>query len=180
LIQGDDAKRRRIPDGGHRRHFGQYVPVQRNHAGFADENAEIFEGGRVAFGQLPLFLLLSLTRPSLFQFYPALVKFLLRFDDSEVAGIPEMITELRECLLWPRDSDPKLRRTVQQSVFFLIGRSLKVKKAMFSGWLRAIQAIDDKNDHHPIDLIVLVVMIKTNDEKASVVESVVSLNLRYN
>jgi Fanconi anaemia protein FancD2 nuclease len=86
-----------------------------------------------------------------------------------------MISELRKSLQWPRDGDAELRRSVQLSVFFLIGRSLKFKKAMFSGWLRTIQAINDKHDHRPIDLIVLVVMIKTNDEKASVVEDVVSI-----
>jgi hypothetical protein len=88
----------------------------------------------------------------------------------------QVIAELRVCLIWNVDkNDAKEVQTVQKSIFECIKRSLTISKVLFNGWLKAIQAIDDKHDHKPIDIIVLMIMIAVNDEKANAVESIVSI-----
>lgn len=86
----------------------------------------------------------------------------------------EIIENLRSCLKWP-EVLATTRSSIQKNqreVFGCVSRTLIRSKQLFDVWLKHIQS--NIEQHKPIDLIILLMMMTINDEKSVAIENIVS------
>lgn len=108
------------------------------------------------------------------QLLPCFTRFILKFNSEEVGSLPEIIENLRSCLRWPQPlaTTKNAIQKNQKEVFGCVNRSLIRSRQLFDVWLKRIQSIMD--EHKPIDLIILLMMMTINDEKSTYIENIVS------
>lgn len=86
----------------------------------------------------------------------------------------QIISDLRDCLHWNiTTSNENEVSENQKKVFNCIVRSLSASKQIYDAWLKIIQGTS-LDEQKSIDLIILLIMIKVNEDKAYNIEQMVS------
>lgn len=85
----------------------------------------------------------------------------------------QIISDLRHCLRWEITPDNEKEVFAnQKEVFDSIVRSLSASKQMYDTWMKIIQnaLLDDQKS---VDLIILLIMMKVNEDKTYYIEQLV-------
>ncbi|KAG4067200.1 hypothetical protein HA402_000191 [Bradysia odoriphaga] len=89
-----------------------------------------------------------------------------------------IISDLRECLRWNITPDNQQEIYAnQKDVFDSIVRSLSASKQIYDIWLKNIQSTS-LDDQKPVDLILLLIMMKVNEDKAYYIEQLIRKKIR--
>lgn len=96
---------------------------------------------------------------------------------SKFYCISQLISELRHCLRWTITTTIENQNEIaksQKEVFQCIVRSFTASKQIYDIWLKTIQTtlLDNQKS---IDLIILLIMIKVNEDKTYYIEQLVSI-----
>ncbi|XP_058452121.1 Fanconi anemia group D2 protein homolog [Malaya genurostris] len=103
--------------------------------------------------------------------YPPLVKFLLKFNNVDADGYFENIEQIRhviEKLLQLCDSDSN--GTYLQEIFRTIQQALTVSAVLYEAWIKFCRLLVDEESHSPIDLLVLLLMLKVNEIRSGTIQ----------
>ncbi|XP_055608501.1 Fanconi anemia group D2 protein homolog [Uranotaenia lowii] len=116
-----------------------------------------------------------------FAIYPAMVKFLLKFNYSEVEGLQENIGEIRQVVakliqLW---EDGTSERCIQE-IFQIVYQALTVSAVLYESWIKFSRLLTDEDSHMGLDLLVLLLMISVNEMKAGSIQKILINKIRKN
>ncbi|XP_065077562.1 Fanconi anemia group D2 protein homolog [Ochlerotatus camptorhynchus] len=122
---------------------------------------------------------LRLTRQKMVEFvesgcpveiYPVLVRFMLKFNSSEIDGLHENIQEIRQVVdgLVRLSSGEKYLR----ECFQIIYQALTVSAVLYEAWIKFCRLLMDEESHMAFDLLVLVMMLTVNEIKSGTIEKI--------
>ncbi|XP_001866903.2 Fanconi anemia group D2 protein [Culex quinquefasciatus] len=109
--------------------------------------------------------------------YPALVKFLLKFNGAEVDTLHENIYEIRQVvqrLVRHEDAGEKQLEEIFQSIY----QALTVSGVLYDAWVKFSRMLTDEESHTAVDLLVLLMMLTVNELKSGVIQKILANKLK--
>ncbi|GAB0092727.1 Fanconi anemia group D2 protein [Sergentomyia squamirostris] len=102
--------------------------------------------------------------------YPKFMKLLLKYNDENC--LPELIDSIRKQLKW-RKGTRRESIDSKKSVISIIKTSLMRSAKLSDLWVKSIKVSLTSEEHYPLDFVVLVTIMETNDERSSTIESLI-------